>query len=126
LAIGLGAVVLPVCVPYIVVYLGLSDLPGRAFLKHDLSYGVYLIHSPVIVAMTLLLKLSAGWPLMLIAALMTLMLAYLSWIYVERPALRQKKALSHWLGLFARPLTPVQTWFKRLPLQDASKSAIGE
>jgi peptidoglycan/LPS O-acetylase OafA/YrhL len=127
LAIGLGAVVLPVCVPYIVVYLGLSDLPGRALFKHDLSYGVYLIHSPVIVAVTLLLNLRAGWPVMLITAAITLMLAYLSWAFIERPALRQKKVVSDWLGrLFARPLIPWQSSFKRLPLQDAPKSALGE
>jgi peptidoglycan/LPS O-acetylase OafA/YrhL len=126
LAFGLGAIVLPVCVPYIVVYLGLSDLPGRGLFKHDLSYGVYLIHSPVIVAVTLLLGLRAGWPVALISAVITLMLAYLSWIYVERPALRQKKVVSDWLGRLARPLTPLQASFKRLPLRDASKSALGE
>jgi peptidoglycan/LPS O-acetylase OafA/YrhL len=70
--------------------------------------------------------LRAGWPVALISAVITLMLAYLSWIYLERPALRQKKVVSDWLGRFARPLTPLQASFKRLPLQDASKSALGE
>jgi peptidoglycan/LPS O-acetylase OafA/YrhL len=127
LAIGLGAVVLPLCVPYIVVYLGLSDLPGRVLFKHDLSYGVYLIHSPVIVAVTLLLDLRAGWPVTLITAAITLMLAYLSWTFVERPALRQKKVVSDWLVLFARPLIPSRSSFKKpSPLQDASESVLGD
>jgi peptidoglycan/LPS O-acetylase OafA/YrhL len=126
LAIGLGAVVLPICVPYIVVYLGLSNLPGRVLFKHDLSYGVYLIHSPVVVAVTLLLNLRAGWPVMLITVAITLMLAYLSWTFVERPALRQKKIVSDWLVLFARRLIPLRSSFKRLPLQDTSESVLGD
>src|SRR5262249_35905982 len=54
LPIGLGPVFMPLCLPYIVAFCGLSDLPGKALLKRDLSYGIYLIHAPVIVAFHML------------------------------------------------------------------------
>lgn len=98
LGLGIGAVVLPLCVPYLVVYLGLSDLPGRMPLKHDLSYGVYLIHSPIILMFRTTLGLGAGGLLALLAALVTLPLAYLSWKFVEAPALTRKALLYGWVS----------------------------
>jgi peptidoglycan/LPS O-acetylase OafA/YrhL len=99
LPLGWGAIVLPVCVPYITVYLGLTALPGHAFFKRDLSYGVYLIHAPVIVVILFLLPdLHLGWRLLLIAISITLILAYLSWTFVESPALGRKKLISEWMN----------------------------
>lgn len=98
LAAGVGAVALPLCVPYLVVYLGLSEVTGRVPLKHDLSYGVYLIHSPVILAFLTVFDLAAGWPLALLAGSVTLVLAYASWRFVEAPALKQKAAVSRWVA----------------------------
>jgi peptidoglycan/LPS O-acetylase OafA/YrhL len=95
---GLSAVVLPLCIPYVVVYLGLSDLAARVPLKHDLSYGVYLIHSPVILAMVTIFDLHTGWRLAAFAALATLVLAYASWRFVEEPALRQKAPVFNWIS----------------------------
>lgn len=126
LAVGLGAVVLPLCLPYAVVYLGLADLGGRALLKHDLSYGVYLIHSPIILVITSLLNLRAGWLVAALTLIVTLVLAYLSWIFVERPALGRKKAITDRLRLFVRWTKAVRRPPVRVPLQDASKSAWGE
>ena len=116
LALGLGAIVMPICVPYLTVFLGLSVLPGRAVLRHDLSYGVYLIHSPVIIAVTLLLQLSAGWLTALITALITLILAYLSWTVVERPALKQKDAISGWVSVQVRRAFGQGLFGQRLPV----------
>ena len=99
LAGGVGAVALPLCVPYVVVYLGLSEVASRVPLKHDLSYGVYLIHSPVILALLTLFDLTTGWPLALLAGSVTLVLAYASWRFVEAPALKQKAWVSRWVSL---------------------------
>ena len=104
LASGMGAVALPLCVPYVVVYLGLSEVTSRVPLKHDLSYGVYLIHSPVILAFLTVFDLAAGWPLALLAGSVTLILAYASWRFVEAPALKQKASVSRWVSShIARP-----------------------
>jgi GT2 family glycosyltransferase/peptidoglycan/LPS O-acetylase OafA/YrhL len=99
---GLGAIVLPICLPYLVVCLGLCAIPGQSFFQRDLSYGVYLIHSPVLVAITLWLGMPSGWPAATITAAITLILAFLSWTYVEEPALRRKKVVSDWLTRLVR------------------------
>lgn len=98
LPLGFGAVVLPVCVTYITIYLGLCTLPGRAFIKRDISYGVYLIHSPVIGTFLLLFPgLQLGWRLFLIVLPVTIIAASLSWTFVEEPSLRHKKVVSKWI-----------------------------
>lgn len=99
LGAGIGAVVLPLCAPYLVVYVGLSDFPNRVPLKHDLSYGVYLIHSPVILAIMTMSDLHTGWPLAALATSVTLVLAYASWKFVEEPSLKQKASVSNWVSL---------------------------
>jgi peptidoglycan/LPS O-acetylase OafA/YrhL len=118
LGVGLGPVVLPLCVSYIVVYLGLSDLPGRALFKHDLSYGIYLIHSPIILAVTELSGLRAGWLVAIITTCITLVLAYLSWNFIEKPALDRKKAASEWLASYTRRWAPLRSPVKPAPLPD--------
>lgn len=57
--------------------------------RNDLSYGLYLVHMPVI---NLLLHLEwspAGWDIALVAGV-SLLLALGSWFCIERPALRHK------------------------------------
>ena len=99
LPFGFGAVVMPLCLPYIVVFCGLSTLPGQPLLKHDLSYGVYLIHAPVLAAVVLLFpNLRIWWLVAMIVFFITLVLSYLSWTFVERPALKRKKSVSNWLN----------------------------
>lgn len=100
LPVGLGAVVMPLCLPYIVVFCGLSCLPGEQLVKHDLSYGVYLFHAPMIVTVSVLFpNLQVWWLAAAIVLVITLGISYLSWIFVERPALKQKEILSNWLNL---------------------------
>jgi peptidoglycan/LPS O-acetylase OafA/YrhL len=99
LPFGLGAVVMPLCLPYMIIFCGLSVLPGQPLLKHDLSYGVYLIHAPVLCAFTLFFpNLRIWWLVAMIVFCITLVLSYLSWTCVEGPALRQKKSVSNWLN----------------------------
>lgn len=100
LPFGLGAVVMPLCLPYFIIFCGLSALPGQALVKkRDLSYGVYLIHAPIVVAFGLLLPNFRTWWLAAVVVLcVTLALSYLSWTFVEEPALRRKKDVSNWLN----------------------------
>lgn len=99
LPFGLGAVVMPLCLPYLVVFCGLSALPGQSLLKYDLSYGVYLIHAPILTSFILLFpNLRIWWLAAMIVLLITLVLSYLSWILVEGPALRRKTGVSNWLN----------------------------
>lgn len=99
LPFGLGAVVLPICLPYFIIFCGLSVLPGQALVKkRDLSYGVYLIHAPIVVAFGLLLPNFRTWWLAAVVVFgITIALSYLSWTFVEEPALRRKKDVSNWL-----------------------------
>ena len=74
----------------ILLCLGLR-LPNKHVLKTDLSYGIYIWHYPI-------MQIIVGevgdlhWTGLFIAALpITLAVAWLSWTYIERPALGLKK-----------------------------------
>jgi peptidoglycan/LPS O-acetylase OafA/YrhL len=98
LPLGAGAIVMPICLPYIVIFCGLSSLPGKGLLRHDLSYGVYLIHAPLLIAFGLAFPNMHIWWIGAAAVfLVTLVLAYVSWTFVEGPALRKKKVVSNWI-----------------------------
>jgi peptidoglycan/LPS O-acetylase OafA/YrhL len=77
----------------IVTFAGAFTAPGlsdRLLSRNDLSYGVYIYHAPV---MNLLIALAvAGSPLSFWLALAaTFVLAFLSWRFVEKPALDFKR-----------------------------------
>jgi peptidoglycan/LPS O-acetylase OafA/YrhL len=96
LPLGDGPLIMPICLPYLVLFCGLSSLPGRCPLKHDLSYGVYLIHSPILLAFALAFPDMHVWWIGAAAVFpITLILAYVSWLFVEGPALAKKKAISN-------------------------------
>ncbi|MEH2475588.1 peptidoglycan/LPS O-acetylase OafA/YrhL [Nitrobacteraceae bacterium AZCC 2161] len=98
LPLGGGPIVMPICLPYLMMFCGLSALPAKMPLKHDLSYGVYLIHALVLAAFGLTFPNMHIWWIGAAAIfVVTLVLAYVSWIFVEGPALKQKKALSKWV-----------------------------
>lgn len=60
----------------------------------DLSYSTYLYGWPIsILCILLLASLLGFWPTMLIAAAITLVVACLSWKFVERPGLRLKSRI---------------------------------
>jgi peptidoglycan/LPS O-acetylase OafA/YrhL len=99
LAFGFGAVFAPLCLPYITIFLGLSVLPGHSLLKRDLSYGIYLIHAPVLVAFGLFYPaLRPWWLVAMVAFVIVLVLSYLSSRFIESPALARKKAVFGWLS----------------------------
>ena len=102
---GLGAVVTPLCLPYIVIVFGLSSLPGQSLVKRDLSYGVYLTHAPILVAFSLLFPgLRIWWVGAAAAFMIALLLSYLSWTFIEEPILRQKNSVSNWIDCRLRLL----------------------
>jgi peptidoglycan/LPS O-acetylase OafA/YrhL len=98
LPLGGGAIVMPICLPYLMVFCGLSVFPGKFPLKYDLSYGVYLIHAPILVAFRVSFPQIQNWWIgAAIIFVVTLFLAYLSWTFVEGPALSKKKVVSEWV-----------------------------
>jgi peptidoglycan/LPS O-acetylase OafA/YrhL len=98
LPLGAGPIVMPICLPYLMMFCGLSALPGKMPLRHDLSYGVYLIHAPILVALSLTFpNMHIWWIGAVIVFSVTLVLAYASWTLVEGPALKKKKAASNWV-----------------------------
>jgi peptidoglycan/LPS O-acetylase OafA/YrhL len=112
LPFSFGAVVMPLCLPYIIVFCGFSALPGRRLLKHDLSYGVYLIHCPILVVVILVFpNFGTWWLAAMVVFLITLVLSYLCWTFVEEPALRGRKELLNWLT--GRFLAFYPLWSKR-------------
>ncbi len=66
-----------------------TDIGQRLLKQHDISYGVYIYHMPVING--LLFLGITGWTGMVIMLPATFLLASLSWMLVERPALRLKR-----------------------------------
>ena len=85
--------VLKLCLPYVVLYLGISDGAGSGLKRRvgDLSYGVYLFSYPVLNSVISLGKLRLGPEVVIaVAAPVSLALAWLSWHWVERPALSFK------------------------------------
>lgn len=79
---------------YIVVWLGLRPMKMPAFLQgKDLSYGVYLWHFPILQILVLTLGIGVWWQLFGLALLPVGVVAWLSWVYVEKPALILRKGL---------------------------------
>lgn len=64
------------------------DLSERVLSKNDISYGIYIWHMPII--NVLLHQYGTGGLKFLIAMTITVLIAYSSWRWVERPALRMK------------------------------------
>ena len=67
--------------------------------KNDLSYGVYIYAFPVQMMLVLLGSSSLGVPLnILLCSAITVVFAYFSWVYVERPAMGLKNLVSGAVG----------------------------
>ncbi|MGV7218135.1 acyltransferase family protein [Bradyrhizobium sp. UFLA05-112] len=108
LPLGGGPLVMPICLPYLMMFCGLSALPGKVPLKHDLSYGVYLIHAPVLLAFSLTFpNMHTWWIGAAVVFLVTLVLAYASWVFVESPVLSKKKMVSKWAERCIESLKPL-------------------
>lgn len=99
--IGQGVPIQVIMMPGIVywtMWMGLQNFPTPAFLrKGDYSYGVYLYHIPLIHVVNTLFPAIAlgtafgGWFTLALVFPLALGLAYLSWNFVEKPALGLRK-----------------------------------
>jgi peptidoglycan/LPS O-acetylase OafA/YrhL len=78
----------PVVLPLAIIHLAYS---GRVHLPGDISYGIYVLHFPVLQWLAGTSLRSHGWGWFLAAGLgLTGLLATASWLAVERPCLRLK------------------------------------
>jgi peptidoglycan/LPS O-acetylase OafA/YrhL len=91
LPLGIGVVVMPISIPYLVVYFGLSKMFGQAPHKRDYSYGIYVFHAQVLTFMLVMFpSLRNFWVATPVVAIISVSIAMLSWKFVEAPALRSK------------------------------------
>jgi len=80
---------------YLVVWLGLLDLPKIPFFdRGDYSYGVYLYHFPILQLLQMLFGFALWWHLALWAIVPVTLFAMFSWHSIEKPVLKQRKRFS--------------------------------
>src|SRR5581483_3819040 len=81
---------------YCTVYLGMRPLPSLSWLpKGDYSYGIYLYGFPIQQALIQIFSaLKVWWLLFPVSALTTTIVAFISWHFVERPALAVKQTVT--------------------------------
>ncbi len=116
------------CVPlaYLTIYLGLMS-PRRIWVVAlaDLSYGIYLFGTPIQQAIIAAAPWARDWRLVLaLAGPPTLAVAWLSWTFIERPALAQRTALrpleQRWLSIrdpiFAAVHMHARSFIERMPM----------
>ncbi|HTJ59065.1 MAG TPA: acyltransferase [Devosiaceae bacterium] len=89
--LGLGILTLPVLLPYLVVCLGFSGFLGKKPLPVDLSYGIYLNHALAITVLSVLFPwMCTFFTALPVVALSAVVLAAISWRFVEAPSLASK------------------------------------
>lgn len=89
--LGLGYLFGPFLTAYIVVGIGLLRFPWARWIENsDMSYGVYLIHSVVLVVLMTVHPFESGIVLFLVCLPLTCLAAMFTWHFIERPALRHK------------------------------------
>jgi len=88
---GYGVIVAPALTAYAVAGLGLVKWPWSAWAaKADPSYGIYLLHGPVIVGVIAFAAPGSALSLFAWTMPITFALALISWFVLEAPALRHK------------------------------------
>ena len=111
LPLGVGVLVMPLCLPYLVIYLGLSHLLGRAPYRRDYSYGIYVFHAQVVAFMLVMFPSLRNFFVALpIVAVVSLSIAMLSWTVVEAPALSAKKRVAAMFRVKVARLGSVLGW----------------
>lgn len=81
---------------YCTVYLGMRPLPRLGWLPEgDYSYGIYLYGFPIQQALVEIFPaLKVWWALFPVAAVITIIVAVISWHVIERPALSLKRIVT--------------------------------
>lgn len=111
LGTGLGYVFAPLLVTYLVASIGLVRFPWGRFLEHsDLSYGVYLSHTLVLSVLVHFFAIDSWIGLFAAGWAGALVLAWISWNVIERPALDHKSLPADLVRRLAKalPLSPAR------------------
>ncbi len=88
---GLGYALAPALTAYLVVCIGLVRFPWSPLLaKADLSYGVYLTHAVILTILTNIQPFTSAFALFWAGLVVTYATAWLTWTYLEKPALEHK------------------------------------
>lgn len=95
----------PITIAITLLYCSTTDLIKKIKLPHDISYGVYIIHFPVIQIIFATTNISSWLICFLITSIITIPLAILSAKYIEEPALRfSKKITLTQISMYSNPL----------------------
>ena len=98
--------VMPLALPYAVLFLGLRLPFEKAGRWGDFSYGIYLFSFPLQQVLIWAGLARAGLPALLAASLaLSLAVGVASWFCVEKPALRLGRRLGAWQPAFSRRRT---------------------
>ena len=97
---GFGAQLASPLIAYVILWLG-AVLPSPEIIKvHDISYGVYIYHFPVLQLLILLGMHRHGLVLLLLmAGAVTVILSTASWLGIERAAMRWSRGRQPWSDL---------------------------
>lgn len=89
-------VLVPACLAAFVSWLAVGVRPQPALaLRHDLSYGIYLWHFPVIQTLVSVGAFQvAPWSAALLVAVLVPLIAWASWRWIEEPALRRRAVVA--------------------------------
>lgn len=103
-------------IAYLILWLG-AILPSPSVIKvHDISYGVYIFHFPVIQLLLIMGVAGHGfWLLLTMTAVITFVLATASWFGIERAAMRWSRGLKPWGDLLRRDSSTGRTPDPALP-----------
>ena len=95
LAVHQPVIALSLLVPIIIVIVGESSFSATMGfeIKHDLSYGLYIYAFPIQQSIVAFWPHTSWWEIFLLATPITTVMAFLSWHYVEKPALQLKAHL---------------------------------
>jgi peptidoglycan/LPS O-acetylase OafA/YrhL len=87
-----GELALVLCGGYLMSYLGQMDLPGLSGMKRfpDISYGIYLYGWPV-ESLWIWFQRGSPWIAFFGSTIICFCLGWLSWHFIERPALTLKR-----------------------------------
>lgn len=95
---GVGlAITLPLFVLVLLAAYTKPHLADSILRKNDVSYGMYIYHMPV-VNMALYYGYENSPLALTVVLILSVLLAWASWVLVERPSLRRKKASLHSVG----------------------------
>ena len=87
---GVSAFASLVLLPLLTIYYASGSAPSRYAVRNDCSFGIYIYAFPIQQTTISVLGHWGFWPTLIIAGVLTYLFALLSWVFIERPALRLK------------------------------------